>query len=194
MSPFEIAASLLIVANVALVAWRSIWNYAFGVAGVLLYAFVFFEEKLYSDALLQIFFLVLQFYGWWNWSRSAADGGEITVERMTPTARLTWLAGIALATGIWGWLMHRFTDAALPFVDGGIAMASVAAQILLSRRKLENWVLWIAIDIASIGMYAAKGLRPTTALYVLLLAIALGGLIDWARVERRQATPRDVAA
>jgi nicotinamide mononucleotide transporter len=187
MSPIEIAASLLIVANVALVARRSIWNYAFGIAGVLVYAYVFYQAKLYSDALLQVFFLILQFYGWWNWARSASDAGEIAVVRMTNAARVRWLIGIAVATTIWGALMHRFTDAAFPFIDGGIAMASIAAQILLSQRKLENWVLWIAIDVASVGMYAAKGLRPTTALYVLLLAIAIGGLVDWRRAERRLA-------
>ncbi len=187
MSPLEIAASLFIVANVALVAWRSIWNYAFGVAGVLLYAYVFFTAKLYSDALLQMFFLVLQFYGWWNWARSAADVGEVAVGRMTGAARVRWLIGIAVATALWGWQMHRFTDAALPWIDGGVAMASVAAQILLSRRKIENWLLWIAIDAVSIGMYVFKGLWPTALLYVLLLAISTWGLIDWRRAERRLA-------
>ena len=67
MSPIEIAAVLLGLVNVTLVVRRSVWNYPFGIAMVVLYADIFFDAKLYSDALLQLFFLAVQFYGWWNW-------------------------------------------------------------------------------------------------------------------------------
>ena len=186
MSPAEGIAALLVLANVWLVARRSIWNYAFGIAGVAIYGVVFFRAKLYSDALLQIFFLVVQVYGLWQWRRSAIDAGEIVVERLTARDRLAWLAGILIAVAGWGWLMHRFTDAALPWWDASVAMTSVAAQILMSVRKLENWWLWIAANILSIGLYAAKGLWITTALYVLLLGISIWGLARW-RAARQGA-------
>lgn len=179
MSPAEGIAALLVLANVWLVARRSIWNYAFGIAGVAIYGVVFFRAKLYSDALLQIFFLVVQVYGLWQWRRSAIDAGEVVVERLTVRDRLAWFAGILVAVAGWGWLMHRFTDAALPWWDASVAMTSVAAQILMSVRKLENWWLWIAANILSIGLYAAKGLWITTALYVLLLGISIWGLARW---------------
>jgi nicotinamide mononucleotide transporter len=186
MSPAEGIAALLVLANVWLVARRSIWNYAFGIAGVAIYGVVFFRTKLYSDALLQIFFLVVQVYGLWQWRRSAIDAGEIVVERLTARDRLAWLAGILIAVAGWGWLMHRFTDAALPWWDASVAMTSVAAQILMSVRKLENWWLWIAANILSIGLYATKGLWITTALYVLLLGISIWGLARW-RAARQGA-------
>jgi nicotinamide mononucleotide transporter len=184
MSLIEAIASLLIVINVALVARRSIWNYAFAIAGVLIYAWIFFHAKLYSDALLQGFFLVINLYGWRHWSRSVVQVGEVRVERMLPVDRWRWIGGIAVATAGWGWLMHRFTDAALPWLDAGIAMASIAAQILLSRQKIENWVLWIAVDMVAIGVYAVKDLWVTSALYVVLLAVSIWGLRDWRRAER----------
>jgi nicotinamide mononucleotide transporter len=187
MSPVEGVAALLILVNVVLVALRSIWNYAFGIVGVAIYAVVFFHAKLYSDTLLQLFFLVVQFYGLWQWRRSEINAGEIVVERLTASARLGWLAGILVAVGAWGWLMHRFTDAALPWWDASVAMTSVAAQILMSVRKLENWWLWIAANILSIGLYAAKGLWITTALYVVLLAISLLGLAGWNAARQRAA-------
>lgn len=184
MSLIEAIASLLIVINVALVARRSIWNYAFAIAGVLIYAWIFFHAKLYSDALLQGFFLVINLYGWRHWSGSVAVEGEVRVERMLPVDRWRWIGGIAVATAGWGWLMHRFTDAALPWLDAGIAMASIAGQILLSRQKIENWLLWIVVDIVAIGVYAVKDLWVTSALYVVLLAVSIWGLRDWRRAER----------
>jgi nicotinamide mononucleotide transporter len=187
MSPVEGVAALLILANVWLIARRSIWNYAFGIVGVVIYGAVFFRAKLYSDMLLQVFFLVVQLYGWRQWRRSQIDAGDVVVERLTVRARLGWLAGILVAVAGWGWLMHRFTDAALPWWDASVAMTSVAAQILMSVRKLENWWLWIAANILSIGLYATKELWITTALYVLLLGISIWGLARWRAA--RQGAP-----
>jgi nicotinamide mononucleotide transporter len=188
MSLIEAVASLLIIINVVLVARRSIWNYAFAIAGVLIYAWIFFQAKLYSDALLQGFFLVINLYGWRHWSHSVAREGDVRVGRMTPADRWRWIGGIAAATAGWGWLMHRFTDASLPWPDAGVAMTSIAAQILLSRQKIENWVLWIAVDLVAIGIYAVKDLKVACALYVVLLGVSISGLIDWRRAERAAGT------
>lgn len=186
MSPVEGIAALLILVNVVLVALRSIWNYAFGIIGVAIYAVVFFHAKLYSDTLLQVFFLIVQFYGLRQWRRSQRDAGEVVVERLTMAARMGWAAGLVLAILGWGWLMHRFTDASFPWWDASVAMISVAAQYLMSVRKLENWWLWILANIISIGLYAAKALWITTGLYVLLLGISVLGLARW-RAARQGA-------
>lgn len=187
MSTIEIAAFVLGVINVALVVRRSIWNYPFALVMVVLYARIFYDAKLYSDALLQFFFFAVNLYGWWAWGRAAASEGTIVVERMTMRVRLGWAAGVAVAIIVWASLVQRYTDAALPWWDATAAIVSVAAQIMLSRRLLENWVLWIAVDILSIGLYAVKGLWLTMALYVIFLLLAVWGLIDWRRAERRQA-------
>lgn len=190
MTGIEAAAAVLILTNLVLLARRSIWNFAFAIAGVTLYAWVFWEAKLYSDALLQGFFLALNIYGWWSWSAAKAVEGEVVVERMTAPARALTLAGIAAATGGWGWLMHRFTDAAAPWLDAGVAMTSVAAQILLTRRLIENWWLWIAVNAMSIILYASRGLYPTLALYVLILGLSVWSLIEWRRAERGRDAAR----
>ncbi|MDB5706332.1 MAG: nicotinamide mononucleotide transporter [Sphingomonas bacterium] len=187
MSLLEIIAVALGIVNVALVVRRSLWNYPFGIVMVVLYAHIFFGARLYSDALLQVFFLVVQLYGWVHWHRAAAAAGEVRVERLGPPARLAWLAGVAVATMIWGWAMHHFTDAAFPWWDAGVAILSVAAQLLMSRRFLENWVLWIAVDLLAIGLYAAKDLWLTAGLYAIFLGLAVWGLIDWRGAERRMA-------
>ncbi len=189
MSQLELIAFVLGVINVTLVVRRSIWNYPFGLAMVVLYGRVFFEAKLYSDTLLQAFFFVVQLYGWWAWSSSAADSGTIIVKRLGRRERLGWGLGCAAATIIWSSLVTRFTDASLPWWDATAAVLSVAAQIMMSRRLIENWVLWIAVDILSIGLYAAKGLWLTMVLYAVFLALAIWGLVGWRRDAAMQAEP-----
>ena len=185
MSTIETIAFVLGVINVTLVVKRSIWNYPVALAMVALYARIFFEAKLYSDALLQLFFVVVNLYGWWAWRRVSTREGDIRVATMAGRDRWKWAAGSALAIALWGTIMHRFTDASYPWWDAGVAIVSIAAQIMLARRLIENWWLWIVVDIVSIGLYTAKGLWLTTLLYVIFLGLAVWGLIDWRGVSRR---------
>lgn len=182
MNGIEAIAAALGVANVLLVVRRSLWNYPFGLAMVALYFFVFFDAKLYSDALLQIFFFAVQLYGWWAWARAdRSDDRHIVIERLTRRARLWWAGGVMVAAAGWGTLMASLTNAAAPHVDGAIAVASVAAQILQSRRKVECWWLWIAVDLVAIPLFLSRGLAITAALYCVFLVLALLGLREWQR-------------
>jgi nicotinamide mononucleotide transporter len=180
----EAIAALLGIANIILLVRRSIWNYPFGLAMVALYAGIFYSTKLYSDALLQPFFFVTQLYGWWAWWRVGGVERPVKVERMTPAARAAWTVMIVLLTLVWGSFMHTNTDAAYPWWDGGIAITSIAAQILLARRRIENWILWILVDLASIPLYAVKHLPLTAVLYSLFLLLSVLGLRAWLRAER----------
>ena len=184
MGGVEIAAALLGVINVLLVVRRSVWNYPFGIAMVSLYFFVFWDAKLYSDSLLQIFFLVIQFYGWWAWVHSPHVDRGVAVGWMRVGARVKWAIGTAVMVLIWGSGMARFTDAAAPMADATIAGMSVAAQILQSLRKVECWVLWIAVDALAVGLFAWRGLNVTAALYALFLLLAIIGLVEWKRMAR----------
>ena len=179
MTWLESIAFVLGVANVTLVVRRSLWNYPVALVMVSLYALLFWRERLYSDAALQIFFFVLNLYGWIVWRRSAARAGEMRVERLSPLARRLWPAAMAAAALGWGAVMAHWTDAAMPFWDAANAVGSIAAQILLARRRLENWLLWIAVDVSSIALYAVKGLALTAILYVIFLGLSLWGYREW---------------
>lgn len=187
MSPLEILATLLGVANIVLIVRRSIWNYPFALAMVSLYAVIFFEAKLYSDAGLQLFFLAVNLYGWWAWSRNRAEAGEVVVEHLGPAGLAGWIAASLLAILGWGTMMARLTDASYPYWDGSVAMLSVAAQILMTRRYLENWHWWIVVNAVSIPLYLRKDLNLTAGLYGLFLVLAIWGLIEWRRAERPAA-------
>jgi nicotinamide mononucleotide transporter len=182
MSPLELIAAALGLANIVLIARRTVLNYPFGIAMVVLYAILFAQTRLYSAALLQIFFLGSQLYGWWYWRQSHAGTGPVPIDRLGSRGR--WLvAGSGLAgTLLLGLAMSRLTDAAAPWWDAANAAWSMVAQILTDRRLVESWPLWVAIDALSIGLYASQGLIATAVLYAVFLCIALWGCISWRRV------------
>lgn len=169
---------------VVLVVRRSLWNYPFAILSVALFAVVFRDAKLYSDALLQLFFIAINLYGWWNWSRSQSMAGEVAVERLSMVEQVAALSGMIGLSLAWGAAMAAHTDAAFPYVDGAVAMLSVGAQILQALRRLESWFVWIVVDLIAIPLFATKGLYPTAGLYVVYLGLSVWGLRDWQRALR----------
>ncbi len=180
----EIIAAVLVLANIILVAFRSLWNYLFALLAVSVYAYIFFDAKLYSDAGLQVFFFAVNLYGWWAWSRNKVESGTIIVERLTASGMAFWVLGSIIAILGWGTIMARVTDASYPYWDAAVAMLSVAAQILMTRRYIENWHWWIFVNAISIPLYLKKDLLLTAAIYALLLATAIWGLLKWRRAAQ----------
>jgi nicotinamide mononucleotide transporter len=189
MEVWEWVAAGLGLLNVGLLVLRSVWNYPFGLAMVALYFFVFLEQRLYSDMLLQIFFFVVQVYGWWNWVRAKQAAGEVQVDLLGARERVICIAVTAAVSVALGFLMARYTNAASPYIDASIAGMSITAQLLLAWRKLENWLLWIVTDVVAIGLYLSKDLKPTAALYAVFLVLSVIGFVDWWRKLRAQGRP-----
>jgi nicotinamide mononucleotide transporter len=189
LKALEWAAMALGLINIALLIFRSQWNFAFAIASVTLYVFIFFESRLYAESGLQVFFILANVWGWVLWHRAAESGlddSRVPVRWLDWQSRAVWLTVTAAISLNLGWVMHRYTNAAMPFADSAIAGASVAAQILLGYRRIENWVLWIAIDVAAVLLYIDRGLYPTAGLYGGMLVMSLFGLKEWIEVERRQ--------
>lgn len=180
-SPLEIVAVLLGIANIALLMRRNIWNYPVGMLMVSLYGFIFFEARLYSDMLLQGFFFALQAYGWWYWLQDMPASGQIQVRRLPLRDYPLYAVAAVLGIAALGTFMSRLTDADLAYADATTSVLSIQAQILLARRRLENWLLWIVVDMLAIGIYFVKGLYPTMLLYGVFLVMASGGLVSWWR-------------
>ena len=150
---------------------------------VSLYIYIFFGAKLYSDAALNVFFLVMQFYGWYQWTRGPVEHAR-SLSAVTRLSRRGWMLtaiGSVAGAAALGTVMHRFTDAALPYVDSFTTMLSVIAQFLLTRKILENWTLWIIADVIYIAMYTYKDLLWTAGLYVVFLVLCVQGYREWLR-------------
>jgi len=128
--------------------------------------------------LLQGFFFVVQIYGWLHWLGRRDETGLVIVERLTKKAGLVYAASAVVGIALLGGAMARFTDASFPFWD---------AQIMLARRILENWILWIVVDLLAIGLYWTKDLQPTAALYTIFLIIATLGFFEWRKAWKRGA-------
>jgi len=181
----EWIAAALGVINISLLIFRSVWNFPFGIAMVALYIFVFFEKRLYAEAGLQVFFILAQLWGWWLWIKVGGEDDRVPVRWLDWLSRGVWVMVTAAVSVNLGWAMHSFTNAALPYADAAIAGASVAAQILLAYRRIENWVLWIVIDVAAVALYIDRGLYPTAGLYGGFLVLSLIGLKEWIEAEQR---------
>lgn len=181
----EIAAALLGFVNVVLIVRRTIWNYPFGIIMVILYAWIFWDYRLYAEAGLQAYFLVIQCFGWWWWLNGRGGDGRIIVLRAPALEIGTCIATAAVVALMLGWALAHYTDADLPYWDATVAALSVVAQYLLARRRLESWLVWIVVDVLAIGIYLTKGLYPTVMLYVLFLGLATSGWVVWLRVFRR---------
>ena len=185
MSWTEIAGSLLGLLNIVLLVRRSVWNFPVAMAMVSLIGVTLFEARLYAETGLQAFFFVVNAIGWIAWTRARGVAqSPVPVGWMTNAARAAWAAITASLSLMLGWLLHRFTNAALPFADSAVTGASIAAQLLLTIRRVENWVLWVAIDVVSVGLYLYRGLFLLAALYVVFGIMSVLGLREWARAAK----------
>jgi len=182
--PIEMIAVFCGLANVGLIIRRSIWNYPFGFLMVVLYARIFYDYQLYSDALLQVYFFLIQIYGLYYWLKGRADDGRIIVEYLPRKQYALYMLAALVGWLTLSALMHNYTDASFPFWDGAIAALSVLAQFLLSRRHIESWYLWIVVDLLAIGLFYTKELEPTAALYGVFLILAMIGLFQWRKASQ----------
>ena len=170
---------LMVLANlrVHVIGWP------LAIVSSLLYALLFADSKLYGEASLQFVFIGLALWGWWQWLRGAgSDGLSLRVHRMS--VRHRWLAAAA-TLACWpllGLLLQRATDSDVPYLDALPTVASITGQFLLSRKLVENWPVWVAVNIVSVALFAYKGLWLTVILYGLLTLLALAGWRAWRRI------------
>jgi len=184
-SPLEITAVVFGLLSVMYTIRQNIWCWPTGLVNVILYVVIFYRAALYSDVVLQVIYIPLQIYGWFHW-RSDVGETDLPIIRLSPFAACIWVAVAANLIAIDGYIMHRYFNAALPWWDAAIAVLSLIAQYLLARKVLESWMIWIAVDILALGVYATKHLYLTTGLYGVYLVLATLGLIAWIQSRQKQ--------
>ena len=187
MSPLEVVGTLLGFANIVLLIRRSVWNFPAAMAMVSCIGVVLFEAKLYAEAGLQVFFFVVNAWGWYLWSRAKDTDDRVPVRWLSWRDRLAWLAATLAISLSMGALLHRYTDAALPWADSAVTGMSIAAQFMLSFRRIENWILWIVIDVVSITLYVMRDLPLLAVLYTAFLGLSALGLREWMRAWKAQS-------
>ena len=182
----EIAGTVTTLVGIWLTTRRMLLCWPIVLAADVIYLVVFYDARLLSDALLQIFFVAFTLYGWWHWWRGVREDGEVRVEPLTLTALLVAMVAGAAGSIVLGEMAKRL-HAALPFVDASLTSYSLVASWWQARKHTANWWLWIVVNVVYIGEYLYKDLWATALLYLCLVGLAVLGLRDWRRAERLAA-------
>lgn len=181
-STAELAGALLGVAMVGCNMRVNPLGWPLAIASSALYLLVFWQARLYGDASLQLVFIVVALWGWWQWLRGhQADGSLLSVRYLGARARWLALGAMALLWPATGWFLARATDTDVPWWDAFPTAGSLIGQWLLGRQYVENWPTWVAVNVVGVALFAYKGLWLTAALYALFALLALAGWRAWAR-------------
>jgi nicotinamide mononucleotide transporter len=181
MNAYEVVGVLFGILSVWLTTRENVWCWPTGLVNVGLFIIVFWQAKLYADMGLQVVYVALCLYGWYEWLHGGPGHGVLRVSRTPRSAGLA-LGGAGLVFAIvLGAALRWRTDAALPFLDSTTTSFSLVAQWMQTRKWLETWVVWIAVDVVYVGMYVYKQLHPTAVLYTIFLVLAVVGRRAWIK-------------
>ncbi|MDR3764543.1 MAG: nicotinamide riboside transporter PnuC [Acidobacteriota bacterium] len=186
MSALEIIGVVTGAVCVLLAAREIIWNWPIGIANNIAFFVVFWQHKLYADATLQIFYLLTAIYGWWKWAHK--DHGSVL--RVRNTSRRMGLTLLVLLPVVWlaiYEILHRWTDSNVPAGDSLATTLSLGAQFMAGRKLLENWLVWIVVDVVSIALFLYKRLYLTTTLYAVFIVMCAGGYLAWRKAQLQAA-------
>lgn len=185
----EILGFVTGAASVLLAVRESAWNWPVGIANNIFFLILFWKAKLYADAILQIVYIVISIFGWWNWVRGGAGHTQLPISKTAALSAIFLAVVTVAATALMAAVLHRYTDSVVPFWDGLTTALSLTAQYMLSRKLLENWWVWMTADVIYIALYCYKSLYLTGVLYALFLAMCIVGYAGWRKSLALKAVP-----
>lgn len=189
MGIFQILEVISMLTGIACVFFQTqekIIAWPFGIVSVTLAVFVFRNEMLYSDFILHIIYIALNAYGWWFWSQRLKSS-DSSVQEQAPIRAMNlqffsyWALFILLFAWVWGTYMDQLFEASFPYFDAFTTVGSLAAQYLLAKKIIQNWLIWIVVDVVAIGIYMAKGLYFFSFLFFVYLILCIYGYINWRK-------------
>lgn len=192
VDPLEALAVVFGIVSVYLSIRENIWSWPTAIVNVSLYFLIFRRERLYADMGLQVFYAAISVYGWYHWLFGGAGHQVLRVSR-TPRVWALSLPVLAVA-GILtlGTILDRTTDASVPYIDSTLTVCSLIAQWMMSRKYLENWIVWVVLDVLYVALFLYRDLRLTAFLYAVFLILASKGYLDWRRSWRQNPEPEGI--
>lgn len=184
-TPLDQLNLVLGLAGVVLMIRQSLWAFPVGLAAVTVQGVLFYRSHFPADAALQIFYFAALAWGWWHWVKDKGTAPELPVTRLTVRGWLVTLGAAGSATAIWALTIGPAMGAAMPWRDAFIAAFSVAAQVLQVRKNIENWPLWIVVNLVAVASYWSAELAYTAFLYAIYLVLALVGWRAWRATFNR---------
>jgi nicotinamide mononucleotide transporter len=180
-TPLELLSFVLSVATVLLNIRQNHWAWLFAILSSATYGVVFYGARLYGDMGLQLVFITVSFWGWYQWLHGDETHDRLPVTRSSRRGLVMSVVGWAAGFALLAWFLGRFTDTDVPNTDAFLTAGSLVGQVLLSRKKLENWHVWIIVDVLYVALYIHKGLMLTALLYGMFVAMAAIGLLAWKK-------------
>jgi nicotinamide mononucleotide transporter len=186
MSFWELGAVVLALAYLILVMRENslCWYAAF--LSTSIYVFLFWDVSLLMESALQIFYLVMAVYGWWQWRNNGDEQQDLRIHRWSLRTHLLIAAVVGVLTLVFGYVLDTSTHAALPYLDSFTTWGAVITTYMVTRKVLENWIYWIVIDGASIYLYFDRGLYLTALLFVIYVVLVVFGFFQWYAIYQRE--------
>jgi nicotinamide mononucleotide transporter len=188
ISYLEWSANIMTAVCIFLAGRNSIHTWWTGIIGCILFGLLFFDAKLYADATLQVFFVATGIIGWVGWMKRK-NGEEVVELPVTFAAQKTMIRMFQIALVVaagYGWLLYSFTDAFAPWIDSLVLTLSVVGQLLLMRRNVQTWPVWVVVNILSVPLYFSRELYLSAGLYTLFLLNAIWSWKTWYELENAQ--------
>lgn len=179
MLAWEALAVVLAITYLVLAIRQNIWCWAAAAISTLIYLFIMFKARLYMESVLQLFYLAMAAYGWYQWRRHGENRPVLRVTTWPLSYHVFAVGSVLLLVFVSGHLLSQYSDAALPHVDSFTTWGAVIATYMVARKVLENWVYWFVIDAVSVGLYLSRGLLLTALLFVLYLVLIILGYRSW---------------
>ncbi|HET8883905.1 MAG TPA: nicotinamide riboside transporter PnuC [Candidatus Saccharimonadales bacterium] len=196
ISYLEFTGTLFNLASVLLVAKRNIWTWPVATIGVILFGVLFYQIQLYADFFEQIYYFITGLWGWYLWQTGKEKANDRKVKIVTNSQRtnLYWAGGIVIGSIVLTWVLVNLNawvptlfpmPASLPGLDATTTVMSFAATILMILRRVESWILWIAVDVVAVGLYYYKAVPFIALLYLVFLGIAISGFVSWNKASKQ---------
>ena len=182
----EITAVIFAILYLILAVKQNILCWIAGIISSVLYFFIMQKAGLYMEAYLQVFYVVMGIYGWSQWSASNASNPSFIVNTWSKYQHMIALSIILALSLLSGFLLERYTDAALPFLDALVSWGAVVATYMVAKKLLENWIYWFVIDATSIFLFIERGLWLSAVLFATYLVIIFFGYQSWNKVRGGQ--------
>jgi nicotinamide mononucleotide transporter len=181
---YEVLAVVFSLVCVLLTIKENIWQWLVGIFGVIFYIIVFYQAKLYANMWLQVVFIVLQLYGWYEWLYGGKNKSELKISRSSFQLNCLFMVLAVAGTVAMTYSFARFTDNAMPLTDSAVTVLSLIAQWMLAKKYLENWLVWILVNIMMIVLGVSQKLILTAGLYVVFFILAILGFLEWRKNYR----------
>ena len=181
MSLWEVFAVVLAVAYLVLAIRENIACWGAAIFSTSIYLVLMFRAGLYMESALQVFYIVMALYGWYSWKRGAGPGQTLLISSWPLSRHLLPLSLIALCTLLSGFLLSKYTDAAMPYLDSLTTWGAIFSTWMVARKIIQNWHYWFVIDSLSVYLYLNRGLHLTALLFIVYLVLIVIGLKQWRK-------------